>query len=262
MTMTSRGFLSRFALVMTVLVTLSVTVFGCGHTKIIDRARFQFSDNLEIAQFSLVFTDEIKGQFGGAFTIKNYGDLFVNPWTQTAPFEVGFNLKWVEIVNEQDYVNIQPTQILPNGEPTDLAPLVQIRAEQPINKNFDVYGYVDIANKSWLGVSVILNEFTSEIFPADISIKTTFMRDSAGTPVIFAKVFGPTKNPDGTPGKPGGIAAFGNIRYLAENRISRIDLAPGAEVTVEGKDAEYYRAHPEQLKKLQDDAISIINSIR
>jgi hypothetical protein len=256
MTMMSKSFISRFALVITVLTTLSVTLFGCNDLKIIDRARFQFSDNLEIAQFSLIFSNDIKGQFGGAFALKNYGDVFINPWTETAPFEVGFNLNWTTIVNEQDYVNVAPTLLLPNGEPTDLSPLVEVRPEQPVNRNFNVYGYVDVANTSWLGVAVILDAFTSEIFPADLSIRNVFMRDSAGNAIVFAKVFGPTAT------RPGGIAAFANVRYLAENRISRIDLAPGTGVSVEGKNAEYYRSHPEQLKKIQDDVIRLINSIR
>lgn len=256
MTTMSKTYFSRFALVMTLLVTLSITIFGCGDMKIIDRARFQFSDNLEIAQFSLVFTNEVRGQFGGAFALKEYGDLFVNPWTENAPFEVGFNLNWTTIVNEQDYINLQPTLVLPNGEPTDLGPVVEVRPEQPINRSFDIYGYVDVADRSWLGIAVILNAFTSDILPSEISLRNVFMRDSAGNPVVFAKVFGPTEN------RPGGFAAFANIRYLAENRISRIDLAPGGDVSLQGKNAEYYRSHPDLLKKLQDNVIQLFNTIR
>ncbi len=254
--------LFRHLAVITAVISMAASTIGCTNKKVVDRARFQFSDNLEVAQFSLIFSKDIQAQFGGVFAIKNYGDFFINPWTNTAPFEVGFNLNWTQIVNDQDYVHLQPTLVLPNGEPTELGPVVEVRPEQPVNKNFDVFGYVDVANTSWLGVAVILNVLTSDIFPTDLSMRSVFMKDSTGKPVIYAKVFGPTTKPDGSPDKPGGLAAFGNIRYLAENRISRIDLAPGNDMTIEGKNADYYRSHPEILIKIQDDVIHAINNMR
>ena len=76
---------------------LSSLVFsGCrenrNRPRLIEQVLFNVSPNLEFISLSLQFTQSIRSNLQGDFPIKNYGNLFVSPWTSTSPFELGFRL--------------------------------------------------------------------------------------------------------------------------------------------------------------------------
>ena len=79
----------RVGLILATVLSLSVGGLGCKKPpKFIDKVHFIFSENLEVARVSLTFTDRIKSNFSAGFALKEYGYLFINPYTAAAPFEL------------------------------------------------------------------------------------------------------------------------------------------------------------------------------
>lgn len=244
------------------LVAVGSLATGCKQDlKVIDKVTFKPSDNLETIRVSLVFANRIKTDLQGAFQIKDYGSIFANPFTETSPFEIGFDLN-TAVMNDQDYVNVTPTTVFPNGVAIGLDhAVVEVKAENPISSKFDIYGYVDILRRNWLGVAGMLN-FLDGYFPADLMINQVFKRDHQGNPEIFAAVFGPTVNDSGEVLRAGGLSVFANVRAL----INGGKLVPGKtlsfkateSVTLSGKNAKKYDSY-KKLLKVQDRLIQGLN---
>jgi hypothetical protein len=237
---------------------------GCKQDmKFIDHVTFKPADNLETVRISLVFTDKIKSDLAGGYPVKDYGFLFINPYTPTQPFEVGFDLN-TAIVNDQDYIKLTPTEVLPNGLPIGLPnAIVQIQAPHEISPQFDLYGYVDVLHASWLGVAPIFTFLSDKYFPAGISVSQVFMRDDQGRPGILAAIFGPTLNDDGSLKRAGGIAVFANVRQLLAHHSlvkgQTENFYPEPGVTISGPASAEYEGRPDKMFLLQRKLIRAFN---
>jgi hypothetical protein len=187
---------------------------GCENSTYFQKVVVKPADDLQSIRVSLVFTDALKSDWIGAFGLKDYGFLFVNPYTPKTPFEIGFDLN-TAIVNDQDYIKLEPVTVFPNGNPLGIdGPLVQIKSATPINDKVDVYGYVDVLEKSWLGLSVIFLSADLDKVPNDLSFTTQFLRNDAGAPGVIASIYGRSVSEDGAVTKPGGLTVLANVRQL------------------------------------------------
>ena len=197
--------------------TSALGLTGCQwQNSIIKQVVFQPSENLETVRVSLQFTDKVQMDLYASFSIMDYGYLFLNAYTATQPFEIGFDLN-TDIVNEQDYLNIDPTTVLPNGLPIGLNfAIVQISGEQPISDKFDLYGYVDVYSQSWLGVATMFSFISTDYFPPGLSINQSFFYNDAGASAVMASLFGPTLDSAGNMTRAGGISLMANVRQLIE----------------------------------------------
>jgi len=218
--------------IMMKLSTIAMAVFvftsmtGCKQ-EFIDKVTVKPSDDLTVLRVALVFKTNVKFDLSAMIDVSRYGTAFINPFTETTPFEIGFNLN-TDIVNDQDFAHLQPTTTLPNGMPIGLPmPVVEIRPEKPISDKFDLYTYVDVLKLSWVGVAGTFH-FLSNDFPAALALNATFLPDANGNPGIMASVFGPTTNSDGTLSRPPGVAVFANIRQLVHHQ----DIIPGKTIEI------------------------------
>lgn len=257
MVMRLSGF-SRKVLFLAAIAMLSVGAAGCKRPpKLIEKVGFKFSDNLEVARISLVFTDKVQSDLSGGFTLKDYGYLFINPYTQAQPFEVGFDLN-TAIVNDQDYIKLTPTTVLPNGVPIGLPyAVVEVRAANPISSKFDLFGYVDVAHASWLGAAAMFSFLSDEYFPAGLSITQVFRRDDQGMPSILGAVFGPVVANDGTLKRAGGVALLANVRALIKEIQGgqlppEFNVRPEKMVYLNGPASARFQNRPLELLKLGD----------
>lgn len=248
-------------------LSISTVLFASGcNQKVIDHVAFQVSPDAKQLSVALVFANNIQSNIAGSFPIQNYGSIFVQQYSATQPFELGFNLD-TSIVNDQNYVHLTPTTFLPNGVPLGLSyPLVQIQAAQPISKQFDLSGYIDVANQTWFGGAVSFNFFNDTNFPPGMAISGAFAQNSAGAPGILAYVYGATVNTDGTMRTPGGIAVLANVKQLAGIAAQRgggvIELKPISEdqVRIYGEHAgEWSQAPSAAWLELQEKFIRLMN---
>ncbi len=250
--------------ILTFLTCLLVLATGCNNeNRIIDHVTFKPSDNLEVVRVSVVFTAKIQTDLAGGFPLKGYGYIFINPFTTAQPFEVGFDLD-TAIVNDQDYVRLLPTTVLPNGIPIGLdRALAEVRGAKPISDKFDLYGYVDVLKAEWLGAAAIFSFLTDKYFPTGLSVNEVLLRDQDRNPAIIGSVFGPALNSDGTLARAGGIALFANVRKLIEEHTLKPGVTttfyPEKGVQLSGPAAARYRGNGKALLKLQSDFISGMN---
>jgi hypothetical protein len=238
-------------------VTASVFVGGCrkGDFNLVDHIVFEPSNNLETVKVSLVFTQNITTNLAAGFLIKDYGLLFINPHTQTSPFEIGFALN-TNIVNDQDYIKLTPTEVLPNGIPIGIDyALAEVRSPTPINPKFDIYGYVDVLHQAWLGAAAIFGFIDNQNFPDGLSISQVFLRDTQGRPGVIASVFGPSTSADGSVKRAGGIALFANVKQLlAGQRLKpgyKLILRPELNPYLGGPRAVEYERDYRELRRLE-----------
>jgi hypothetical protein len=231
--------------------------------QLIEKVVFQPSQNLETVRVSLVFGDQVKTDLAGGFTIMDYGYFFVSPHTESQHFEVGFDIN-MSIFDEQDYVGVDPTTLLPNGMPIGLPnAVVQLSGPSPISPKFDLYGYVDLYGKSWLGLATMFQFLNNDYFPAGLTINQSFLPNDEGKPGMIASVFGAALNQDGSVLRNGGIALFANVRQLIEqyghggaSSSSGIVIEGTPEsLEVEGPAAPLFRNKPSKLLKLEQNLI-------
>ncbi|HLD99721.1 MAG TPA: hypothetical protein VJB59_05645 [Bdellovibrionota bacterium] len=244
---------------------IAAMVFSTGcKPKWIDHVAFKPSDDFKTARVSLVFKDNIQTNMAGVFQIKDYGYIFVNPYTPAQRFEVGFDLN-LDIVTDQDYVSITPTEYLPNGVPLGVGyPLVELRSPEPISTSFDAFGYVDVSHAKWLGVATMFKFLNDEYFPQGLTISQVFEVDAANRPAVIASVFGPTLNADGTLKRAGGIALLANVRQLIEqNRVSpgrESKFFPKGKLHFSGPAAAKYEGRIDKLLKIEKKLMKGFNS--
>lgn len=197
-----------------ILTTLPALVSCKGSGALIQKATVKVSEDFQTVRVGLVFGTRIQATYTGAFDLADYGSVFIQGYTAETPMEVGFDLN-TAIMNDQDYVALTPTMFLPNGNPIGVPhPIVEVRGKQPINDQFDLYGYVDVLKAQWLGAAALFSFLTNEYFPPGLSVSQSFLTNAQGAPGVLASVFGPTLNPDGTLSKAGGIALFANVKQL------------------------------------------------
>ncbi len=240
-----------------------------GAPQIIQKVVFQPSENLETLRLSLQFAPSIQTNLQGAFTLKDYGYLFINPYTETAPFEIGFEMN-TSVFNEQEYVHIGGTTVLPNGMPIGIPyALAEIRGTHPISDKFDLIGYVDVLHTSWIGIATMFSFIDPKYFPPGLSITQQFLYNNQGAPGAIAAVFGPVVNEAGEILKMGGIAFFANVRQLVAmyppkdtSQRGELALYPSNELIIQGPQAAKYENNPKALLRIQNNLIRGLNQQR
>lgn len=236
---------------------------GCKKTSIISGIDYEVRPNLETVKVAMNFANNIKTDLGGSFTVKDYGTLDVTPWTPTNPFSVGFTMN-TNVLNDQDYVNFTPTTVLPNGDPLPIAAnraYAQVKLENPINKNFDVYAYVDAYQHEWFGVAVLLNVINDKYFPAGLTITTNFLKDKVGNARGVGAFFGPAIDSNGKMTKSGGIAFFANIKALvaAQKANVKANEKRANPYLFSGTMASYYKSSTSRQSMLQTAIVEAMN---
>ncbi len=251
----------KSALLFAVVAALALSLTGCKKdNSLIEKVTFKPTDDLRYVRIALTFSPNVQSDMVGSFQIKNYGILFVSPYTSTQRFEVGFDLDYASIINDQDYIHVEPTGTLPNGMPIGLAyPVVEVRGDKPIHEKFDLFGYVDILHGEWLGVAAMFSFINDKNFPANLSVSQVFFRDNEGIPRVMASVFGPKLNADGTLARNGGISLFANVRELLRDVGVERSFYPERRPHLTGSAASLYEGNPKQLKQLERNLIRAFN---
>lgn len=250
--MRSRKFVTQALVGLFVIAAAS----GCRQT-VIDHAAFSLSDDSQTLSVSLVFSESVQSTLSGVFPIKDYGAVFVTPYSETQPFTLGFSLK-AAVLNDQDFISLNPTSYLPNGMPIGIEyPLIEIRAKKPVHPRFDLTGYIDLVAASWFGAAATFDFITDQVFPAGTAVSGVFAVDAQGRPALFADLFGPALNTDGTVKRPGGMALFANVKRLKAISDSQgggvIEIRPdkNTRYKIRGEHAAEYQGNPEALQELQ-----------
>ena len=238
---------------------------GCnGGSNLIDHVSFQPSTDNQTVQVSLVFSNSIQSNLSDNMVVSSYGFLFVAPYAPSEPFQVGFTLQ-TEVFNDPDFAKLRTTQLLPNGLPTGIDHgMVEIEDPNPINSQFNLYGYVDVASHEWLGTVAIFDFINSQYFPNGLSVSEVFLRDGKGSPGVIASVFGPTVNSAGTMTRAGGIAVFANVKGLLANHAvgtgaSALTLRPVQSPIVSGPRAREFQGNEAKLRRLESELIQAFN---
>jgi len=251
----------KIAVSLMVVVAAGLSSVGCKKpSSLIEKVVFNPSYDLSSARLSLIFKSNVQSPMAGGIDT-DYGHFFINPFTQTQPFEIGFDLD-MNIFYDQDYVGLEPTMYLPNGLPIGIPyPVVQVASPSPIHPKFDLFGYVDVGHQSWLGVAVMFSFLNDQYFPPDLTVQQVFMRDVNNVPRVLAHIFGPTLDQNGTLVRNGGIGLFANVKSLIKdwnNGYKNTEFLPEKSVKVIGKKAKKY-AKPRTLKKLENKLIRGLN---
>ncbi len=196
------------------LITL-VPFVGCEIPKV-GTLSYSIPSNLESLVVNLSLDPKFKADIGGSYNVKTYGTVEVSPSTESSPLKVGFVLD-LDVLYDNEYVDLDPTTKLPNGQPipnlVDRA-LVQVKLNNVGNSKFDVYLYVDVLKKEWLGVALTLESSISKYFPAGLALSQSYK--SKGKTVASGSVFGPKQN--SPQNKEAGIALFINVKALKNKR--------------------------------------------
>ena len=247
------------------LIVLSIGASGCNSgNALIDGVTFSVPPNLETLKVQLNFATAIQSDLGGTFDVAasgtDYGTIEIEPSTGTNPFNVGFLLN-LNIVNEQSYVNVTPVLDLPSGQPIPIPGLnrafARVKLDNQLNPNFDIYAYVDVAGKQWLGLALTLKFINNKYFPAGLSVAQGFVKDHNGNNQIYGAVFGPKVDNNGNLLVPGGIALFANAATLIAG-VEEGALPASAYVKsdkfyiFQGPNADFYNRDQKQAAKLAE----------
>lgn len=193
-----------------------LSLMGCGSKArdYLDRIVIKPSSNLEIIRMRLIFKESVRLDFAYSFPIKEYGYLFINPYSSSSRFELGFDLD-TAIFKDNEYLELEPRTVLPNGVPIGIDhALVEISPKKNSDRKVNIYGYVDILQSSWLGVASLFSFIDEKVLPAEFFLTQVFKRDVDRKPSVFVKIFGPTFHSDKSLDKSGGIAIFANFKAL------------------------------------------------
>ncbi|MGZ3698874.1 MAG: hypothetical protein ACXWPM_02515 [Bdellovibrionota bacterium] len=256
-------YVSLSALAVVATVAFSGALSGCDGTDstLITGADISVSDNLEVVHVGAIFSSIVQSDLSGMWAVKDYGSLFITPYTNAHPFEIGFDLN-TKILYDTDYadpVKFRPTEVLPNGAPIGISyALAEVKDASPISSKFDIYGYVDVAHQSWLGAAAIFTFLTDKYFPADLSLNKILKRDNSGNPSVIAYVFGPTLDGQGQLVRAGGIAIFANVKSLIQHTTT-ISQQTRENVHASGAKASQYEGHLDRMHALEINVIKGLN---
>lgn len=249
------------------MIALVLSATGCKKS-LISGFEGKVEPNLETVKVKMNFSDDVHSDLGGTFEVKHYGTIEVEPSTPDAPFNVGFRLN-LDIVNDQEYVRYDPTTTLPSGQPIPVAvnrAMAQVKLKNEVNPNFDVYAYVDILGREWIGLAMTLKFIDNRYFPAGLSVSQNFLKDKDGRPRGVGAVFGPKVDASNNLLVPGGIAIFANAKALVDEARGRGHLElmdmKGSPYIFEGVRAEYYDAHPNEAYHLQEAFKEVLRANR
>lgn len=235
---------------------------GCGANRFVDKVTIEPSQTLNTIRVALVFQRTVQTELQGMFAIRDYGYIFLNPYTETQPFEVGFLFN-TDILDNNGLIGIEPTLFLPNGYPHPIGhPLVVLGEKEVEDGSIDSYGYVDVLERSWTGVAGVFMFMGKGNFPDGLVVTESFLEDSSSTPRAHAVLYGPSLDDDGTLVSHGGVALFANVRALMPQIQAkrRMTLHRKAPLRIEGKDAEVYRAHPEKLFRYEQKLLKSLKN--
>ena len=252
--LSSRRMLIAVLAILSLAISLGFT--GCKTSSLIGGFEAKVEPNLETVKAQLNFGKDVVSDLGGTFAVKNYGLIEIEPSTPDSPFNVGFRLN-LDIVNDQDYVEYEPTTLLPSGQPIPIAinrAMAQVKLEKQINSNFDLYAYVDILGKEWVGIVMTLKFIDNRYFPPGLSVSKNFLKDKAGYSRGVAAVFGPKVGDRNELLVPGGIAVFANLKSLIdEARGSSLEIydTKGAPYVFHGPNSSYYSKNQREAYHLE-----------
>lgn len=201
------------AFVLGTVLAASVVTTGCKDA-VIDGIAYKIEPNLETVRIQLNFAKTFQADIGGVYPIKHYGSIFLNPSTNTTPFNVGFDFN-MNVVYDNDYVKMEPTDRLPGGQllplPADAQNRAMVRVDAYDSAKFTTAAYIDVLGKQWLGTAVSL-KFIGKSWPSGVVVFKHFL-DSK----VAAAFYGPKLNKDGSLANPGGVAIFANVRALIDS---------------------------------------------
>lgn len=267
------------------LIALSAVMFtgirGCNSKpKIIDKVNVGIADNLEVVDVALSLSKSIETDFGGSFDVtfddRNYGRLYLEPWTPNVASRLGFELN-TEIFNDPGFNNpllFEPTQFFPNGERLPSAidramAMVKLKNEDssgnPIERNVDVYTYIDVKHREWLGIAVSLKKANKKYFPEGLVLTQYLARDSQKRPRVAVSVFGPRPGVEGH----AGISVFANVKAFmaAANQNKRVaarmiayELRKASDPVFEGPRGNYYKKNRSASRTLESAVTALIES--
>jgi hypothetical protein len=209
------------------LAALTLGLSGCKNNPIIGGVKYSIEPNVETFKIALDFSKDIVSDLGGSFPVKDYGTIEVNPSTPDQPFSIGFRMN-LEALNDNDYIHYEPVTTLPSGQPLPIPglnrALALVKLDNKINKHFDVYTYLDVADngKEWMGIAVLPDFMSSKYFPGGLVITKNFLKDKAGYSQVIATVFGPKTDSTGNQvPMSGGFAVFANARELIKGSANQ-----------------------------------------
>jgi hypothetical protein len=263
---------SRVLLVPALTLCFVFAFTGCEMPQLISGVSFNVEPNIETAKVQLNFGKDVHSDLSGSYPIKTYGMIEIDPWTPTTLFSVGFRAN-LDIVNDQDYVRLTPVSTLPAGQPLPITvnrAMAQVKMVNEINKNFDVYTYVDVVGKEWVGVAMTFKVISANFFPAGLSISQEFLKGTDGYSRAVATVFGPQVDGSGRTTVPGGLALFANVAALIKSRttggystqnikLSGFDLGD-KNYYFDGPMAPYYRQHPKEAAQAVEAFRILLNT--
>jgi len=238
------------------------------------------SENLSTVDVALSLSKNIETDFGGTFDVSNdgrdYGRLYLEPWTPTAASRIGFELN-TEIFNDPGFNNplfFEPTQLFPNGERLPRIidrPMAMVKLKNedangnPIERNVDVYAYVDVKQRDWLGVAVTLKKANKKYFPEGLVLTQYLAKDAKKNPRVAVSVFGPR---DGVEGHAG-ISVFANVKaFMAAARgnskvaarMIAYEIKKASDPVFEGPRGNYYKKNRSAARSLEHAVSALIES--
>lgn len=241
-------------LILVLLALLALlSVSGCNTPSIIDGVGFNVEPNIETVKVQLNFAKDVQSDLGGTFDVKSgntdYGQIEIQPTSAQSPFNVGFRLN-LAIVNDQDYASLKPVQDLPSGQPLPMPglnrALARVALKNPLNPNFDIYAYVDVVGKEWIGLALTLKFINTRFFPAGLSFSQGFVKGKDSNNRIYGSVFGPKVDASGIMIAPGGIALFANAKgLLSDAGVAQLEGVEkgGKFYLFQGPQADYYNSN-------------------
>jgi hypothetical protein len=223
---------------------------GCGSNPFIEKITVSPSETLEALKVTLVFRRSVRTELQGVFPFRDYGYVFLNPFTETKPFEIGFLLN-ASALDEGRFPSVEPTLFLPNGMPHPVGyPLLSLGESDPEDGPVDVYAYVDALRGRWAGAVAVFMFIGEGNFPDSLLISEGFLEDGSRVPRAHAMLFGPVLDDRGKVKAHGGIGIFANLKALMPKSRSTqgaLTLRSRGKRVLQGKNAEYYGAHPERI---------------
>lgn len=203
--------------VVSFLFFLAVLTSGCG-TKLVETVAFKAYPNLETVELKVELNKNWNIGFGGSYSIplpsKPYGLLSAQPTTATTPFNISFRLN-LDIVNDPEYndkVKYKPTTVLPTGYPIPAVvgrAMAMVKGVNPIDKNVDLYTYVDVLGKEWIGVALVFPTLNLSIIPPNFTLFEQFLNAMASI-----TAFGQAVDMNGKKVGAPGFALFANLKEL------------------------------------------------
>jgi len=231
----------RVVVAIGIAVSLSAGLLGvtCTNTSIsrVDHVAVTLNTDLSGLKVSAVFPTTNTSTMSGVFEVKEYGSIFVSPYSAAAPLEFGFDLKST-LFSDTEYGALTPKDTIANGMPTANGKKMVEFASADTYTKVSLYGQLDIQNQEWMGATGIFPAAIDSNFPAGLLLTQWYKLDETGQPQIIVFLMGPKLNTDGSVGTPGHMSLFANAKELLAS-----GQEPGVAVSYK-KAKEFYTLPP------------------